>query len=62
MASPRAAFLDVEEKQSLVFELVKNLLPDPDDIATPDDIAAHTTAMEELARGETVRCEDIDWD
>jgi len=33
----------------------------PDDVATPDDIASHITAMEEYRRGETVSHDDIDW-
>ena len=33
----------------------------PDDVATPDDLAAHATAMEEYRRGETVTHEEINW-
>ena len=42
-----------------VYELMIRLAPD--DIATPDDLAAHTAAMDEYRRGETVAHEDIDW-
>ena len=49
-----------EREQVLVFELIRTLAPD--DIATPEDIAAHLTAMDEFARGEYTRHEDIDWD
>ena len=48
-----------EREQILVFELIKSLAPD--DIATPDDIAVHTAAMEEYRRGETVPHDDINW-
>ena len=33
----------------------------PDDVATPDDLAAHAAAMEQYRRGETVAHEDINW-
>ena len=49
-----------EREQKLVFELIHSLAPD--DIATPDDIASHITAMEEYQRGETVSHDDINWD
>ncbi|MCL2693509.1 MAG: hypothetical protein FWE60_00205 [Oscillospiraceae bacterium] len=48
-----------ESEQILILEIVKRFLPD--DIASPDDIAAHNAAMEEYRRGETIRHEDIDW-
>ena len=48
-----------EQEQVLVFELIKRLAPD--DVATLDDIATHTAAMEEYLRGETVSHNDIDW-
>ena len=49
-----------EQEQALVFELIKRLAPD--DVATPDDFAAHAAAMDEYRRGETVNDEDINWD
>ena len=49
-----------EQEQALVYELMVRLVPD--DVATPDDIAAHAAAMEEYRRGETVAHEDINWD
>lgn len=49
-----------EREQRLVFELIKSLAPD--DIATPDDIAVHASAMEDYKRGQTIRHEDINWD
>ena len=48
-----------ERQQSLVFEIIQNFILD--DIATPEDIAAHEQAMEEYKRGECVRHEDINW-
>ena len=48
-----------ERNQFLVFELIKSLVLD--DIATPEDIAAHIEAMEDYRRSETVSHEDIDW-
>jgi hypothetical protein len=49
-----------EQEQQLVYEIMKRLAPD--DIATSDDIAAHTSAVEEYRRGETIKHEDINWD
>ena len=48
-----------ENKQSLVYQLILNLIPE--DIATPALIARHEIAMGEFLRGETVDHEDIDW-
>jgi len=48
-----------EKKQALILELVINMLPDdPDDILTPEDLAAIAKADEEFARGEYVDLED----
>jgi len=47
-------------KQNLVYELIISLVPD--DVATPELIANHETAMGEYFRGETVDHDDIDWD
>jgi len=33
----------------------------PEDDALPDEVAAHTSAVEEYRRGEIVRDGDIDW-
>ena len=49
-----------EREQFLVFELIKSLAPD--DIATPDDIAVHTAAMEDYRKGETISHDAINWD
>ena len=48
-----------EAEQLLVLEIVKRFLPD--DVATPDDIAAIQAARAEYSRGETVTHDDIDW-
>ena len=48
-----------EREQALVHELMLRLVPD--DVATREDLFAHTVAMEEYSRGETVSDEDIDW-
>jgi len=49
-----------QQKQNLVYELILNLVHD--DVATPEIIANHHTAMEEYLRGETVDHDDIDWE
>ena len=49
-----------EREQNLVFELIKSLAPD--DIATPDDIAVHSAAMEDYKRGDYVKHDAINWD
>ena len=33
----------------------------PDDVVTPDDLAAQVAAMDECRRGETVNDEEINW-
>ena len=48
-----------EQELALLLEIVKRFIPD--DVATPEDIAAHEAALEDYRRGETVRHEDIDW-
>ena len=48
-----------EQEQTLVYELMIRLAPD--DVATPDDLAAHAAAMEEYRHGETVAHENINW-
>jgi len=50
-----------EKKQTLVFELVKTMIS-PDDILSDEDIADIERAHAEIARGEYVRHEDINWD
>lgn len=50
-----------ENELPIILEVVKRFVPDPDDIATPDDIAAHEQAMREYKAGLTVSHEDIDW-
>ena len=49
-----------ESSQNLVYQLIVTLIPD--DIATPDDLAAHAAAIAEFERGETTDFDDIDWD
>ena len=49
-----------EREQWLVFELISRLLPD--DVVTPDDIAAHNAAMADYSDGETFSDDDINWD
>lgn len=49
-----------EKKQFLILELVKNMIS-PDDILTEEDLADVKQARAEIARGEFVRHEDIDW-
>ena len=49
-----------ERKQNLVYELIMSLVPD--NIATPEDIDYHHTAIEEYRRGETVDHDNINWD
>ena len=46
-------------EQNLVLELMKRLLPD--DIATTEDIRDITLARQELAKGDVVDFNDIDW-
>ena len=49
-----------EREQVLIYELMLRLVPD--DVVTKEDLRAHTVAMEEYRRGETVSDEDIDWE
>ena len=49
-----------EQEQRLVLEIVKRFIPD--DVATPDDIAAIKASDEDARLGRTVRHEDINWD
>ncbi|GHV18763.1 hypothetical protein FACS18949_18190 [Clostridia bacterium] len=44
-------------EQTLVFEIVKRFVPD--DMATPEDLAAIKAAREEYKRGETLDLSDI---
>ena len=46
-------------EQTLVLELMKRLLPD--DVATAEDLRDIEIARRELARGEAVDFNDIDW-
>ena len=51
-----------ENELPVLLEVVKRFVPiDIEDIATPDDLAAHEIAMKEYASGETVSHNDIDW-
>ncbi|MCL2321067.1 MAG: hypothetical protein FWC47_03050 [Oscillospiraceae bacterium] len=49
-----------EREQNLIFELIKSLIPD--DVATPDDIAVHVSAIQDYRDGEFVKHEEINWD
>ncbi len=49
-----------EPEQLLLFEIAKRFVPD--DVATPDDLAAIQAAHEEYSRGETINHSNIDWD
>ena len=49
-----------EQEQLLLFEIAKRFVSD--DIASADDLAAIKAAREDLASGETVSHDDIDWD
>ena len=48
-----------KHEQYLVYELMVRLVPD--DVATPEDIAAHNAAIEEYRRGEVFDYDEIDW-
>jgi len=49
-----------ENKQTLIFELVKTMVS-PDDFLSDEDIADIQRARAEFARGEYVLHEDISW-
>lgn len=49
-----------EQEQALLFEIAKRFVSD--DIASADDLEAITAARQELAAGETVNHNDINWD
>lgn len=47
---------------NILLEVIRKFVPtDPDDIATPDDIAACEQAMKEYREGQAVSIDDIDW-
>ena len=48
-----------ETEQSLLLEIVRRFIPD--DVATPDDIAAYNRAMEEYKHGEAIEEDAIKW-
>ena len=48
-----------EAELKLVVEVVRRFLPDY--VATPDDLEHITMARQELANGETISFESIDW-
>ena len=56
---------DVDKGASKALERINQLRIEkriaPDNIATPEDIAAHEAAMNDFRNGEYVRYEDIDW-
>ena len=48
-----------DQEQTLIAQLISRLLPD--DIATPEDLAAIAKSQVEYERGDVVRMDDIDW-
>ena len=48
-----------ETEQYLLLEIVRRFIPD--DVVTPDDIAAYNRAMEEYRRGEAIEGDAIKW-
>jgi len=50
-----------EKNQILLLELLKTMIS-PDDVLTDEDIADIETARAEIARGEYVMHNDINWD
>jgi len=56
----RVSRLD-ENKQRLILEIINNFLPDYDDEVKPDDLHYLDLAEQELARGETISHNDINW-
>lgn len=44
-----------------MLEIATRFTIDMDDLATPDDIAAHEEGMKEYYAGELISHEDIDW-
>ena len=48
-----------EPEQELILELMKRLLPD--DVATEEDLKDISTARTELANGEAIDFNEIDW-
>ena len=51
--------IDVSE-HNFIFHFLMKLVPG--DMATPEEITAMKEGMDEIARGEFVRFEDVDWD
>ena len=49
----------IESEQNLVYELMVRLIPD--DVATPEDLKAIAMAEQELADGDVVDFDDVDW-
>ena len=49
-----------EEELLLLLEIARRFVPD--DLATPDDLAAIETARNEYAAGETLSHDAMDWD
>ena len=56
----RASFLD-DKKQRLILDIINNFLPYEDDEIGPDDLYFLDLAEQELARGETISHNDINW-
>ena len=47
-------------EKNIIYQLIVSLIPE--DLATPELIANHETALAEYLNGETIDHEDIDWD
>ena len=50
-----------ETDMPILLEVVRRFVSF-DDVATPEDIAAHEQAMKEFAAGETIPYDAINWD
>ena len=64
MSHNRGLFVEMidclpEAEQSLVREIARRFVPD--DVATPDDLAAIKAARREFADGETISHNAINW-
>lgn len=50
-----------DSEMNILLEVIRRFVPDPDDIATPEDIAECEQAMREYRAGQAVSIDDIDW-
>lgn len=52
-----------EHDLPILLEVIRRFVPaSVDDVASPDDIAAHKIAVQEYAEGETISHNAIHWD